>query len=329
MFADLPVTPDDVALAAERIRPYAARTPLLASAHLDALTGARVFLKPECLQHTGSFKFRGAVNAVASLTPGQRAAGVLAWSSGNHAQAVAAAGRLMDAPATLVMPADAPRLKYEATAALGARIVPYDRYTQDREAIGRTLAAEQGLTIIPPYDYAPTIAGQGTVGREIAEDLQELGTAPDMLLCCCGGGGLIAGTALAVKAVFPNTEVFAVEPEGFDDTYRSLAAGTRLHNAPDARSICDALLAPEPGEVTFAINRCLLSGGFVVSDTQALEAMAYAFTRLKLVLEPGGAVALAALLNHAYHMRGKTVAVILSGGNVDADQFRKALTPHT
>ncbi len=321
----LPVTPADIDKAAERIAPHAVRTTLIYNPKLNEETGARVLLKPENLQRTGSFKFRGAMNAIKSLSPADRENGVIAWSSGNHAQAVAAAAKLLGLEATIVMPADAPRTKIEATHALGAQIVPYDRYTESREKIGQRIARARGLAIIPPYDHPPTIAGQGTAGREIAADLQSLNLKPDIMLVCCGGGGLTAGTAIALKAVWPEVEVFSVEPEGLDDTMRSLVAGKRVANDPDARSICDALLAPEPGAITFEINRRLLAGGMAVCDEAVLSAMRYAFRNLKLVLEPGGAAALAALRENAIDMRGKTVVVMLSGGNVDPGLYATAL----
>ncbi len=326
MVDGLPVTFSQIEAAAARIAPYAIRTPLISSARLDAMTGARVLLKPECLQETGSFKFRGAANALTSLDPLVLARGVLAWSSGNHAQAVANAARRLGTTAVIVMPKDAPRLKLEATRALGAEVVTYDRYTQSREDIGRAIALDRNLTIIPPYDYAPTIAGQGTAGLEITADLADADLAADVALCPCSGGGLLAGVSLALSQAFPACAIYGVEPEAFDDTRRSLQSGRMETNPPEARSICDALQSAPPGELTFAINRRLIARIETVSDEQALRAMAFAFLHLKLVLEPGGAVALAALLDGQVDVAGKTVVVILSGGNVDPDLFARALT---
>lgn len=322
----LAVSPSDIEAAAERIAAYVMHTPLLTNAHLDERTGARVFVKPECLQHTGAFKFRGAMNSLLSLAPEIRTKGVLAWSSGNHGQAVARAAKILGVKATIVMPADAPKLKLDATRAHGAEVVTYDRFTEIREEIGRAIAQETGATIIPPFDYAPTIAGQGTAGYEIVTDLSAQGAVPGVVLCPCGGGGLVSGISLAVRSVWPECQVHAVEPEGFDDTRRSLAAGMRTGHDPGSRSICDALQSPMPGELTFPIQHRLLAGAVTVSDEAVLCAMAFAFRHLKLVVEPGGAVALAALLEGAAPVEGKTVVVVLSGGNVDADVFARALT---
>ncbi|MGF1454023.1 MAG: threonine/serine dehydratase [Alphaproteobacteria bacterium] len=322
---ELPLGLEDIREAASRIAPHAVRTGLITHPALDRATGARVFLKPENLQRTGSFKFRGALNAARALTEAERSRGLLAWSSGNHAQAVALTAKLLNCPATIVMPADAPALKIEATRAHGAQIVLYDRVDEDREAVGRAIAERTGAVIIPPYDHLPTIAGQGTMGFEIVQDLTEAGLAPDIVLVCCGGGGLVAGTALAITHGFPQTAVLAVEPEGFDDTRRSLIAGTRQTNPLNSGSLCDALMAPTPGAVTFPINLTLLAGALAVSEAAAQAAMRFAFSHLKLVLEPGGAVALAALLDGALDFRGQTVVAVLSGGNVDPDLFARIL----
>lgn len=324
-FDDLPLSLQDIRAAERLIAPHVVRTPLLRHADLDALTGGRIYLKPECLQQTGSFKFRGAIHAMSVLSPEERANGVLAWSSGNHGQAVARAARILGCPATIVMPADAPAPKVEATRGHGAQVVFYDRYTDDREAMGREIAARTGAVIVPPYDHLPTIAGQGTMGLEIIEDLTALGVMPDLLLVCCGGGGLVAGSALAIRSQFPSVQVMAVEPEGFDDTRRSLLAGERLRNAPGATSSCDALMAPLPGAVTFPLNQRLLAGGVAVPETATQAAMRFAFSKLKLVLEPGGAVSLAAVLGGHLDIAGKTVVVVLSGGNVDPDLFARIL----
>lgn len=317
----LPVALEQVRAAAARLRGVAVRTPLLHDTPLDRLVGGRLLIKAEPLQRTGSFKFRGAYNAIATTT----APAVVAWSSGNHAQGVALAASLLGRRATIVMPADAPRIKQERTRAFGAEVVLYDRVRESREAIGAAIAERSGAAIVRPYDDPAVIAGQGTVGLEIVEQAMELGLVPDLAVVCCGGGGLIAGCATALRALLPEIRVYAAEPEGHDDTARSLARGERVANPPGVRSICDALLAPEPGELTFAINRRLLAGGLVVSDAEVRRAMALAFTELKVVVEPGGAVALAAVLAGRIDGRGKTVAVVLSGGNVDPDLYARVL----
>ncbi|MGE5147561.1 MAG: threonine ammonia-lyase, partial [Candidatus Eiseniibacteriota bacterium] len=309
-------TYDDVARAAERLEGKAVRTPLLASPALDAELGCRLRVKAEMLQRTGSFKFRGAYNRMSRLTAAARAKGVVAYSSGNHGQGVADAARLLDIHAAIVMPADAPAIKIANTRALGAEVVFYDRYHEDRAAVAGKLAEQRGATIVPPFDDPDIIAGQGTVGLELAAQLGEEKLVPDLVLVPCGGGGLLAGTSLAVKHAFPDALIYAVEPEGFDDTGRSLAAGTRVANEPGHVSACDALLSPSPGEITFAINRRLVAGGLAVSDDEAFRAMAKAYAVLKVVLEPGGAVALAAVLSGKIECRGRTVAVVCSGGNV-------------
>ena len=321
----LPVSVADIDAAAEVLAPVAVRTPLLSSPALDAATGARVFLKPEVLQRTGSFKFRGAFNKLASIPADARRGGVVAFSSGNHAQGVAAAAQLLGVHATIVMPSDAPASKRERTAGYGAEVVLYDRDREDREAIARDLAERSGATLVRPFDDPMVIAGQGTVGREIAEDLAALGIAPDLVVAPASGGGLIAGTALAVKARFPQALAMSAEPEGFDDHARSLVAGRRESNPAGGRTICDALMMSIPGEVTFAINRVLLAGGVAASDAEVGRAVGFAFRELKLVVEPGGAVALAALLAGKLDVRGKTIAIVLSGGNVDADLFSRLI----
>jgi threonine dehydratase len=315
----------DVEAAAARLAGHAIRTPLLTNAWLDEITGARVLIKPETLQHIGAFKFRGAYNRLVQIPEADRPRGVVAWSSGNHAQGVAAAARMLGMPATIVMPADTPALKLANTRALGATVRIYDRYSQSREEIGAGIARETGATIVPPYDDRDVIAGQGTLGLEIAEQARDTGAPPDIVLVCCGGGGLVAGVSTAIKGRLPRADVYCVEPEGFDDTARSLKAGTRLGNDPAARSICDAIVTPMPGELTFAVNRVRLAGGLVVSDDEVLAAMAYAMERLKLVVEPGGCVALAALLWGRIDVAGKTVAVVLSGGNADTELLMRAL----
>ena len=311
----------DVEAAATRLDGVAVRTPLIRSHALDDVAGGSVFIKPECLQVTGSFKIRGAYNFLSQLTPDEAHRGVVTFSSGNHAQGVAAAGSMLGIRTTIVMPEDAPRAKLENTKRLGGEVVTYDRYTGDREAIARDIAAEQGAVVVPSYDHDYIIAGQGTVGLEIARDLDELGITPDRVLVCCGGGGLIAGSATALTANFPEVHVHSVEPERFDDTARSLGSGRRETVAEDARSICDALQATTPGKLTFDINRRLLAEGLVVSDAEVREAMRFAFRHLKLVVEPGGAVALAALLAGKAETNGKTTVVVISGGNVDLDLY--------
>ena len=323
--ASRPPTFEDVRAAARRIAGHARRTPLLAGTPLDALTGGRILLKLETLQHTGSFKFRGAYNRLVQLDAAQRRAGVVAFSSGNHAQGVAAAARLLGIPATIVMPSDAPRVKMQNTLALGASVVEYDRERESREEIAASLASERGAVLVPSFDDPHIIAGQGTVGLEIVEQATGLGMPPEDVVVCCSGGGLVAGTALAVKAMLPSSRVWSAEPAEFDDHRRSLQAGQRLRNAPGARSICDALLAPTPGELTFRINRVLLAGGLTATDSEVRSAIAYAARVLKLVVEPGGAVALASVMAGRLETRGRTVAIVLSGGNIDDRMLRECL----
>ena len=305
--------------AARRLQGHARRTPLLSSPFLDEIAGRRVLVKAECLQHAGAFKFRGAWNALCALAP----PGVVAFSSGNHAQAVALAARIKGIPAVIVMPADAPAIKIANTRALGAEVILYDRLREDRDAIGAALAAERGLALVKPFDMAEVIAGQGTAGLEIAEQVAEAGVARADVLVPCGGGGLSAGIALALEARAPRLRVRPVEPEGFDDVARSQAAGRALANAPGAASICDALLAPQAGVLTWPVINRLCGPGLVVDEAQVLRAMALAHDRLKLVLEPGGAVALAAALAGAGE--GEAVLVVASGGNVDRAVMRRAL----
>ena len=318
-------TAADVARAAERLKGVAVRTPLINAPVLDDRLNARVFLKAETLQRTGSFKFRGAYNKISSIPPEKRAGGVVAYSSGNHAQGVAAAAKLCGMRATIVMPADAPAAKRERTRALGAEIVAYDRETEDRAAIAERIAQERGATLVPPYDDPLIIAGQGTAGREIMEDLAALDLKPDVVFVGASGGGLAAGIALAVKDAAPATPIYAIEPEGFDDTLRSFKSGKRESNARLSGTICDALMSGTPGALTFPITQKLIGQGFTVSDDEVGHAVRYAFEELKLVVEPGGAVSLAALLAGKLDVSGKVVAAVLSGANVDAALFAKLI----
>ena len=325
--ADAPPQPDIawVQSAARQIAGKAVVTPLLESTLLNAKLGFRLLAKAEPLQRTGSFKFRGAYNRISRLSADEKRRGVVAYSSGNHAQGVAHAAQLLGVPAVIVMPADAPKLKLENTRGYGAEVVTYDRFGESREAIGRRIRDERGMILVPPYDDPYIVAGQGTVGLELALQAQALGAKLDVVLCGASGGGLIAGISLAVKQESPDTAIYVCEPKELDDHARSLAAGRLVSNAPGVRSICDALMSPTPGDVTFPINRRLLAGGLVVSEEEVLRAMALAFRELKLVVEPGGAVGLAAAITGKIPLAGKTVAVVCSGGNVDADTFRRAL----
>lgn len=322
-------TPADVEAASDRLRDVAIKTPLISSPEFDELLGGKLFIKPECLQRTGSFKIRGAYNLMSQLDEQQRARGVVAWSSGNHAQGVAAAAQLLGIQAAIVMPEDAPKAKLDNTRRLGAEVITYDRYSGDREAIAREVAAARGAELVPSYDHTDIIAGQGTVGLEIARQLQEMDVVPDQALVCCGGGGLISGSATALKSRFPQVAVYSVEPEAFDDTARSLETGTRQSVVDGARSICDALQAHTPGELTFELNRGLLDGGLAVSDAEVGHAMRQAFRSLKLVVEPGGAVALAAALSGKIATRGKITVVVISGGNVDVELFSRIMGEET
>jgi threonine dehydratase len=316
-------TAADVDIAAGRLAGVALRTPLISSPVLDALAGGRVFLKAETLQRTGSFKFRGAYNKLSALALELRGGGVVAFSSGNHAQGVAAAAKLLGMPAVIVMPRDAPRPKRERTAALGAEVVLYDREREDREAISRGIAQERGAVLVPPYDDPLVIAGQGTVGREIAEEIARLGHELDCVIVNASGGGLTAGIALAVKARAPAAKIYTAEPAAFDDHARSFRSGKRERNPALTGTICDALMAQSPGKLTFEINRVLVSDGVTATEEEVARAVAFAFRELKLVVEPGGAVALAALLAGKLDIAGKTAVVVLSGGNVDPELFAR------
>lgn len=316
---------DMIRAAATRLDGHARRTPLLSSPFLDAIAGKPVFVKAECLQHTGSFKFRGGWSALSGLPEERRKNGVIAFSSGNHAQGVAYAAALHGVGAVIIMPADAPKLKIENTRALGAEVVLYDRATEDRDAIGARLAAERGLTLIKPYDEPLVIAGQGTTGLEIASQAADLGVHEAEVLVCCGGGGLTSGIALALAAEAPGFKVRPCEPEGFDDVTRSLATGKIERNAELTGSLCDAIITPQPGELTFPIMAEHCGAGIVVREEEALRAMAQAFQRLKIVIEPGGAVGLAAALFHADKIDAPAVIAVATGGNVDEPVFQKAL----
>lgn len=311
--------------AAGRLANVAVRTPVLESPTLNARVGGRLLVKAEPLQRTGSFKIRGAYNKISRLDAESRRRGVVAFSSGNHAQGVAHAARLLGAPAVIVMPRDAPEVKIRNTRADGAEVVLYERNEQDREAVARRISEERGATLVRPFDDPDVVAGQGTLGLELAEQAAALDADLDALVVPCGGGGLVAGCALAMAEASPRTAVYTAEPAGFDDMARSLAAGRRIANDPGARSICDALLSPAPGELTFAVAAPRLAGGLVVSDEEARAAMVAAFAWLRLVVEPGGAVALAAVLAGGLDCRDRTVGVVLSGGNVDADTYCAAV----
>jgi threonine dehydratase len=318
-------TLDDVRAAARRLEGLARRTPLLESPALNDTFGARLLFKAEVLQRTGTFKFRGAYNKIAALTEEERRRGVVAFSSGNHAQGVAAAAELFGVKAVIVMPSDAPAIKADNVRAMGAEIVPYDRYRDDREKVAAPYA-EKGMALVKPFDDPLIVAGQGTAGLEIAEDVAAMGVRLDAVVTPCGGGGLMAGIATAVKALSPDTQIWGAEPDNFDDTRRSLAAGSRVKADPAGTSICDALMSPMPGELTFAINRKLVAGVFGVPETAVVAAMRAAAAHLKLVVEPGGAAGFAALSSGEIALSGKTIAVVLSGGNVDLDLFARLTT---
>ena len=311
--------------AARRLDGHARRTPLLSSPFLDEIAGRRVLVKAECLQHTGSFKFRGAWSAISALDPDVRAKGVIAFSSGNHAQGIAAAARAHGIPAVIVMPSDAPAAKVAGTRGLGAEGVPYDRATEDRDAIGARLAGERGLTLIKPFDEPEVIAGQGTCGLEIVGQAAEAGVTEADVIVCCGGGGLTSGIALALEAYGPDLRARPAEPQGFDDVRRSLAEGGIRRNAALSGNICDAIVTPQPGDLTFPIMQRLCGPGLAVSEDEALRAMQLTFRHLKIVAEPGGAVALAAALFRPNEITGDAVICTVSGGNVDPEVFARAL----
>ena len=312
---------EDIEAAAERLEGVAVRTPLIRNDELDRIARGKVLVKAENLQVAGSFKIRGAFNLMSQLPANKAQRGVVAFSSGNHAQGVAMAGRLLGIKAAIVMPEDAPRAKMENTKRLGGEVITYDRYTGDREAIARDAARSRGAELVPSYDHDHIIAGQGTVGLEIAEQALDMGLKPDQVLICCGGGGLSSGSAVALKAKYPAVSIRTVEPEAFDDTARSIAAGERLRVEPGSKSICDALLAESPGALPFEIFQRLFDAGLTVSDADVRHAMRFAFRHMKLVVEPGGAVALAAVLAGKIETVDRTTVVVLSGGNVDYEFF--------
>lgn len=317
----IPPTIADVEAARVRIAPYVKRTPVLTNEVVDARLGAKLFLKAESLQRFGAFKARGAFNRIASFTPEERRNGVLAFSSGNHAQAVAGAAREFGLPAVIVMPSDAPKVKIDNTRALGGEVVLYDRLNEDREAIGARIVGERGLALVKPFDDPLIIAGQGTAGLELADDVDGL----DIAFVPASGGGLASGVALALTSRFPGVKVYGVEPEGHDDLARSLASGKREVNAPGARSFCDALMSDRPGVLPFAIAQEKLAGAIALPDAAVEEAMRVAFREFKLVLEPGGAIALAAALSGVVDVKGARVGVIASGGNVDPELFARVI----
>jgi threo-3-hydroxy-L-aspartate ammonia-lyase len=321
----LPISFDDITAAAHRLRGVAHRTPVVTSRTADALCGGTLFFKCENLQRMGAFKFRGAYNALAQFTPEQRRAGVIAFSSGNHAQAIALSARLLGMPAAIVMPQDAPALKITATRGYGAEVILYDRYTQDREALGRQLAAERGMTLIPPYDHAHVMAGQGTAGLELIEQVRELdGGGLDLLLVCVGGGGLISGCATAAKHLLPGCRVVGVEPAAGNDVQRSLREGRIVHiEVP--KTIADGAQTQHAGTLTFAVMQKLVDDVLTVDDAALVRTMKFFMERMKLVVEPTGGLAAAAALEGVADVRGRRVGVIVSGGNVDAARYAKLL----
>lgn len=315
----------DLRAARERLGGLIFDTRLVESPVLNARHGARILFKPETLQRTGSFKFRGAYNKISTLSPDERSRGVVAFSSGNHGQGVAASAQLFGIPAVIIMPSDAPRIKIDNVRGYGAEVVPYDRFGEDRMVIARRFMEERGMVLVPPYDDPAIIAGQGTIGLELVEQALALGVRLDAVIVPCGGGGLSSGISIAVKALSPETEVWVAEPEHFDDTRRSLASGSRSPNEAGHHSICDAILTREPGELTFEINRRTLAGSIAVSDEATAAAMRDAASLLKLVVEPGGAVALAALQSGEIALAGRCVAVVLSGGNADLSRYAEII----
>jgi threonine dehydratase len=319
------VTVADIQAAAGRLKGHAVETPLLENAALNERLGCRVLIKPESLQRAGAFKFRGAYNRLVQLDADQRKRGVVAFSSGNHAQGVALAARLLGMPALIVMPNDAPQVKVDGTRGYGAEVRFYDRFKDSREAIAAEIARERGAVVVPAFDDPHIIAGQGTIGLELTEQARALGADIEVALAPISGGGLIGGMSEALKASFPKAEIWAVEPAGFEDTRLSLEAGERVSIKPQGRSMCDALESPFPGELNFPLLKKNLAGAVAVTDSEVCEAMRYAFSTLKLVVEPGGSVALAALLAGKVEPKGRTTAIVLSGGNVDPDLYAQVL----
>jgi threonine dehydratase len=320
METELPISPADIRAAAARLAGVAHRTPVLTSRTADERTGARLYFKCESFQRMGAFKFRGAYNALAQFTPEQRKAGAIAFSSGNHAQAIALAARLLDMPATIVMPRDAPQIKVAATRGYGAEIVSYDRYTEDREAIGRRLAAERGMTLIPPFDHPHVMAGQGTTALELIEDAGPL----DTLLVCLGGGGLLSGCAVAARHLLPDCRIYGVEPAAGNDVQQSFARG-EIVKIDVPQTIADGAQTQQPGRLTFAVIRALVAGVTTVTDAQLVSTMRFFAERMKIVVEPTGCLAAAAALERVLDLRGQRVGVIVSGGNVDLARYAALL----
>ena len=318
---------EEIFEADKRLNKKKRTTPLLNSPFLDEIADRKIFIKAECLQHTGSFKFRGAYSAISSIPVERRKKGVIAYSSGNHAQGVAFAAKIHKIPATIIMPEDAPRIKIQNTKDLGAEVILYDRLSESREKIGQKISKERLLSLIPPYDHNDVIAGQGTVGLEIASQAKQIGIGHADVLVCCGGGGLTSGIAVALSNLMPNFVTRPVEPEGFDDVVRSLKVGKRQINKKISGGLCDAITTPTPGELTFPLMKKYCGEGIVVTDEQVMKAIALAFTRLRIVVEPGGAVALAAALFHTNKCDNESVIAIVSGGNIDPGIFKKALDP--
>ncbi|MCB4321472.1 threonine/serine dehydratase [Alcaligenes sp. 13f] len=315
-----------IAQARERIAAHVVHTPLLESPVLNRQLGARILIKPENLQRAGSFKFRGALNRALQLTPEQRAGGVVAWSSGNHGLALSYVARELGIKATILMPQEAPKTKIDGVRANGAIVRLYDKTKEVREEIGAQIAAETGAVIVPPYDDPYVMTGQATLGAELAEQAAQVGASLDAALFSCSGGGLVAGAACGVHSLVPDVAIYSVEPEHYDGMVRSLAAGTQTKAPAKAASICDALLVVKPGDLTFPVCKQHLAGGLSVSDTELKEAIRFAYRELKLVIEPGGAAPLAALLAGKIDVVGKTIGIVLSGGNVDAEKFARYIT---
>ena len=319
------ITANGVRAAAERLAGKAVRTPLIENEALNEIAGGRVLVKAEVLQHCGAFKFRGAYNLISQLSDAQRARGVVAWSSGNHAQGVALASRMMGAHATIVMPSNAPKMKINNVKVLGGEVVLYDRRTENREEIGARIADERGAAIAPPFDHPHTIEGQGTLALEAYEDATARGLSFDAFITCCGGGGLTSGCATILEEVSPKTAVWIAEPEGYDEAWASIRDGVRRRADVSKPTLCDAIATPTPGELTLPIMQRLVRGGMTLSEADVRQAMIFAYQHLKLVVEPGGAVALAAVLSQKFDARDKVTALTLSGGNVDAALFAAIL----